>query len=173
MSYAKVPLGEKSPQIVNAVIEIVGGSNKKYEYKEEWDEIRLDRILYSNVFYPGEYGFLPHTRAEDGDHLDVVVIISGPTFPGCVLAVRPIGALDMADQNGKDWKIIAVAAGDPRLEEYSSLDDLDEHRKKEIWHFFETYKQLENKEVKVNGWLGKEDAYRIIGEAKDRFEKES
>lgn len=172
MSYSKVPLGEKAPEIVNTVVEIVGGSNKKYEYSEEFDEITLDRVLHSTVFYPGDYGFIPRTRAEDGDNLDVLVIISGPTFPGCVLTVRPIGVLDMEDQNSKDWKIIGVAEHDPRYANLKSIDELEEHLKKEIFHFFQTYKQLENKHVKVNGWLAKEDAYRLIKESAARFEKE-
>ena len=173
MSYSKVPLGESAPEKINAVIEIVGGSNHKYEYDEKLEEIKLDRVLHSTVFYPSDYGFIPQTRAEDGDHLDILVIISGPTFPGCVLSVRPIGVLDMEDNAGKDWKIIAVADRDPRFADLNSIERLEEHLKKEIWHFFETYKQLENKQVKVNGWLNKKESYRIIRESKERFEKES
>ena len=173
MAYSTIPLGDKAPEVINTVIEIPRGSHHKYEYDEHLDEIKLDRVLHSSVFYPTEYGFIPHTRSEDGDHLDALVIISDPTFSGCVLSVRPIGVLDMEDNAGQDWKIIAVAEKDPRLTEIKSIDDLDEHRKKEIHNFFEVYKQLENKWVNVKGWLGKDDAYRLIQEAKLKFDQET
>ena len=173
MAYSTIPLGDKAPEVINTVIEIPRGSHHKYEYDEHLDEIKLDRVLHSAVFYPTEYGFIPHTRSEDGDHLDALVIISDPTFSGCVLSVRPIGVLDMEDNAGQDWKIIAVADKDPRLTEIKSIDDLDKHLKKEIHHFFEVYKQLEDKWVNVKGWLGKDDAYRLIQKAKLKFEQET
>lgn len=170
MSFSKVKIGNSSPEIINVVIEIPRGSHHKYEYDEEMHEIKLDRVLHSSVFYPTDYGFIPDTRGDDGDHLDVLVIISEPSFPGCVMEVRPIGVLDMADDKGQDWKIIAICNSDPRLKEVNSLNDLDEHHKNEIQHFFEVYKQLENKEVEVKGWRDKYSAYKIIIDAQDKNE---
>lgn len=172
MAYSNIPLGNKAPELVNAVIEIPRGSHNKYEYVEDIDEIALDRVLYSPLFYPTDYGFIPHTRSEDGDHLDVMVFVTDPTFPGCVLSVRPIGVLDMEDEKGQDWKIIAVADKDPRQFSIQTIEDVDEQVKKEIAHFFEVYKTLEGKRVRVRGWLGKEEAYRLINEASERFDKE-
>jgi len=172
MSFANIPLGDKAPELVNVVIEIPKGSHNKYEYDEDFDEIKLDRVLHSALFYPADYGFIPQTRSEDGDHLDILVIITDPVFPGCVLRVRPIGVLNMKDEAGQDWKIIGVAENDPRQSDERTLDDIDEHYKKEISNFFEEYKKLENKQVKVKNWLGKRDAYKLINEAHRRFNKE-
>ncbi len=172
MTFADINPGEKSPEIVNVVIEIPKGSHNKYEYDEKTDEIRLDRTLYSAVFYPTDYGFIPKTRSEDGDHLDIMVVISEPLFSGCVIQARPIGVLDMEDEEGKDVKIIAVALKDPRMEGIKTIDDLDDHYKKEIQNFFEMYKKLEKKPVKVHRWHGKEEAYGIIKKAMEKFEEE-
>jgi len=172
MAYATIPLGDKAPEVINVVVEIPRGSHHKYEYDEKFDEIRLDRVLHSPVFYPADYGFVPHTRSEDGDHLDVLVLITEPLFPGCVLSVRPVGVLDMEDNAGQDWKIVAVAEKDPKLSKIKDITDVDEHYKKEIVHFFEVYKHLEDKWAKVAGWLGKDEAYRILKEAQDRFTNE-
>lgn len=172
MSFTNVRIGENIPEKINVVIEIPRGSHHKYEYDEKMHEIKLDRVLHSSVFYPTDYGFIPDTRGGDGDHLDVLVIISEPAFPGCVMEVRPIGVLDMADDKGEDHKIIAVCDSDPRLTTINSLEDLDEHHKNEIQHFFEVYKQLENKSVDVKGWMGKDEAYRIILEGQDKYSLE-
>ena len=172
MAYSQIPLGDKAPEVINVVVEIPRGSHHKYEYDEKLDEIRLDRVLHSPVFYPADYGFVPHTRSEDGDHLDVLVIITEPLFPGCVLSVRPVGVLDMEDNAGQDWKIVAVAEKDPKQRNINDITDIDEHYKKEIVHFFEVYKHLEDKWVKVAGWLGKDEACRILKEAQDRFTNE-
>lgn len=173
MSFANIKPGEKSPEIVNVIIEIPKGSHNKYEYDEKTEEIRLDRVLYSAVFYPTDYGFIPQTRSEDGDHLDIMVVISEPLFPGCVVAVRPIGVLNMEDEEGRDVKIIGVAANDPRLKNIDSLNDLDNHYKKEIQNFFEMYKKLEKKPVKVHRWHDQKEAFKIITQALERFEEES
>ncbi len=173
MAYSKLPLGDKAPEIINVVVEIPKGTHNKYEYDEALDEIRLDRVLHSSVFYPVDYGFIPQTRADDGDHLDVLVIISESAFPGCIISVMPIGALDMEDENGKDYKIVAIAQKDPRNEHIEKIEDLTEHFKKEVQNFFETYKKLENKWVKIKGWIGKEEAYKIIRESKEKFDKET
>ena len=172
MSYHHVPLGKKAPQIINTVVEIPKGSSNKFEYDEETDEIKLDRVLHSPMHYPLDYGFIPQTRSEDGDHLDVLVVVSTPLFSGCVVSVRPIGVIDMEDEAGQDWKIIAVAEKDPRMKEVNSVDDLGTHFKKEVQHFFEEYKKLEDKWAKVKGWLGVEEAYQVINEGAERFAKE-
>lgn len=172
MSYKNIGCGKKCPEIVNAVIEIPKGSHNKYEYDEELDEIKLDRVLYSAVFYPTDYGFIPQTRSEDGDHLDIMVVISETLFPGCFIEARPIGVLVMEDEEGEDSKIIAVAKNDPRMKDVNSLDDLDQHYKIEIKNFFEVYKNLEKKPVKVQRWLGKEEARKVINKATEKYQKE-
>lgn len=169
MAYADLSIGPKAPEIVHVVVEIPKGSHNKYEYDEKMDIIKLDRVLHSTVYYPTDYGFIPQTRSKDGDHLDVLVIISDPVFPGCVVDVRPVGVLYMEDQKESDEKIIAVAEGDPLSANIKDIDDVGEFLKKEIHNFFETYKKLEEKIVKVHHWHGKDMAYKIITEAKDRY----
>jgi inorganic pyrophosphatase len=162
MSLSKVHIGSKTPEKINVVVEIPRGSHHKYEYDDELDAIKLDRVLHSAVFYPMDYGFIPETLAEDGDHLDALVFITEPLFPGCVVSVRPIGVLDMEDQAGQDWKIITVAETDPKLNSIQSINDIDNHYRSEIEQFFKEYKELENKKVTVRGWLTKEDALKLI-----------
>lgn len=172
MSFHTIPLGDNAPLIVNAVIEIPRGCHHKYEYDETMDEIRLDRVLHSPVFYPTDYGFIPQTRSEDGDHLDVMVLITDPLFTGCVVSVRIIGVLDMEDEAGQDWKIVGVADRDPKLSHISDITDMDGQFKKEIVQFFEQYKQLEGKWAKVKGWLDRAEAIKRIQEAQKRFSEE-
>jgi inorganic pyrophosphatase len=172
MALSKLPIGSKAPEIINVVIEIPKGSHLKYEYDEALDEIKLDRVLHSAVFYPTEYGFIPETRSLDGDHLDVLVILNDKLFPGCIMEVTPIGVLYMDDGADKDEKIIAVATKDPRLAHIKTIEDVDDFYKKEIHHFFETYKQLENKVVKVHHWHGKDLAINIINESRKRYSDE-
>ena len=171
MSYANIPLGDNAPNECNVVVEIPKGSHLKYEYDEKTDVIKLDRVLHSAVFYPVNYGFLPQTRSEDGDHLDVLLLLSEPVFPGCMVKAKPIGVLYMEDQGEKDEKIIAVASSDPLLQHINDSEDIDDFLKKEIHHFFEIYKNLENKKVKVHHWHNREIAYNIIRESQKRFLK--
>lgn len=171
MSYAKVPLGEKAPEVINVVIEIPARTSNKYEYDEELDEIMLDRVLHSPMFYPTEYGFVPGTRSEDGDHLDVMVLTTYPTFPGCVMKVRPIGILDMKDEEGHDPKLLAVAAKDPHFHNVKEVEDVNEHLKSEIGHFFSRYKDLENKWAEVAGWKSRQEAYDMIQAAIELFDE--
>ena len=149
-------------QSIDVVIEIPRGSRNKYEFDERIGAVRLDRVLYSSVHYPTDYGFIPHTRAPDGDHLDVLVIVEEPTFPGCHITVRPIGVLGMRDDKGVDEKIIAVPLVDPRLNHIRDLTDLAPHWLREIENFFATYKTLEDKLTEIAGWSGAEEAWRII-----------
>ncbi len=154
---------------INVFIEIPKGSRNKYELDKETNRIMLDRTLYSSQCFPFEYGFVENTLADDGDPLDVVVLATNPTFPGCVVPVKIIGMLNMEDESGLDYKIIAVPDDkiDPRFKNINSIDDVDEHIKKEIQDFFETYKRLEpNKWVKVSGFEPKEKAEEIIEKSK-------
>jgi inorganic pyrophosphatase len=155
--------GARDP--VEVTVEIPSGSRNKYEYDHERQRFVLDRVLYSSVHYPCDYGFIEGSLADDGDPLDVLVVISEPTFPGCVVRARPVGVLDMADEKGHDFKILAVAHDDPRWEETSDLEDLSPHRLREIENFFQTYKTLENRPTEVSGWRGVADAWRIIDAA--------
>ncbi len=156
-----------SPALIEVTVEIPSGSRNKYEYDHERRRFVLDRVLYSSVHYPCDYGFIEGSLADDGDPLDVLVVISEPTFPGCVVRARPIGVLDMKDDKGHDYKILAVAHDDPRWDEADALEDVSPHRLREIENFFETYKALEGRETDVSGWLGVDDAWRIIQRAMD------
>lgn len=170
--YKDLPSGDNSPQKINVVIDIPKGSSNKYEYDEEKGFFALDRVIYSPIFFPFEYGFMPQTSSQDGDSLDVVLISTYPTFSGCLIKARPIGVLLMADEAGIDHKIVAVPQEkiDPRFKEIQDIKDLPEHLKKEIQEFFETYKRLEpGKFVKIEGWEGKEKAEKIIKLAIERY----
>ena len=153
---------------IEVVVEIPSGSRNKYEYDHARHRFVLDRILYSSVHYPCDYGFIEGSMADDGDPLDVLVVISEPTFPGCVVRARAVGVLDMADEKGHDYKILAVAHDDPRWDETHRLEDLSPHRLLEIETFFRTYKTLEHRQTDVRGWLGVDDAWRIIDDAMAR-----
>jgi inorganic pyrophosphatase len=147
---------------IEVIIEIPAGSRNKYEFDHARNRFVLDRILFSSVVYPCDYGFIEGSLADDGDPLDVLVVIAEPTFAGCVVRARPVGVLDMADEKGHDYKILAVAHDDPRWEEAVRLEDVSPHRLREIENFFETYKTLEKRPTDVRGWLGADDAWRII-----------
>jgi inorganic pyrophosphatase len=155
--------------ILDALVEIPKGSRNKYEYDDERERIRLDRVLYSPLHYPADYGILLHTLAEDGDHLDVLIVTYEPTFPGCLVPVRPVGVLDMIDEKGRDQKVLAVPDGDPRFREVSDLSDLAMHFLAEIRHFFEVYKTLEQKETEIIGWQGAASAEETILAAQQRY----
>ena len=162
MSFHNVPTNEDSPRIVNMIVEIPQGSSNKYEYDHELEIFKLDRTLYSPLFYPFDYGWVCNTLAEDGDPLDILVITSQPTFPGCLIAARPLGVLMMRDDKGPDEKILSVAAADPRFEGIDHLSDLPAHILKEIVHFFDIYKDLEDKETIVLGWQDVTTAHEVI-----------
>lgn len=158
---------------INIFVEIPKGSFQKYEYDEDLKAIKLDRTLYSPMYFPFEYGFIKGTLGEDGDPLDVVLLATNPTFPGCIVKARPVGLLEMEDEAGIDTKIIAVPDTkiDPRFANINDIDDLPEHTKKEIKEFFENYKNLEpGKWVKLKDFKPKEEAEKIIEEAKERKE---
>lgn len=148
----------KDMETVEAVVEIPRGSRNKYEIDQTTGEIHLDRVLFSSVHYPTDYGFIPGTMSADGDPLDVLIIVEEPTFPGCRIKIRPIGVLLMHDEKGVDEKILAVPVADPRFEGITDISHLQPHWLTEISHFFDTYKLLEGKETRVEGWEGAEKA---------------
>ncbi|HEY7124109.1 MAG TPA: inorganic diphosphatase [Ktedonobacterales bacterium] len=158
---------------VEAMVEIPRGSRNKYEYDHERGVIRLDRVLYSSVHYPTDYGFLLNTLSGDGDPLDVLVVVNEPTFPGCLMRVRPIGTLIMSDEKGEDEKILAVPVDDPRFRTINDLPDLAEHWQREISAFFRTYKELQGLQTVVRDWSPAEVAWRVIVECQERFRKQS
>ena len=151
-NYLELPVGESAPELVNVVIEIPLDGINKYEYDKTLHVFRLDRNLFSPVHYPGDYGFIPSTLAEDGDPLDVLVMVDTPSFTGCVLQVRPIGVLDMIDQGQPDQKILAVGEGNPRYADVANYSQVYPHILREIKHFFSIYKDLEGKRVEIRGW---------------------
>ncbi len=155
--------------MIDVVTEIPKGSRNKYEFDEATGRFRLDRVLYSSVHYPTDYGFVPDTLAEDGDHLDVLLIVNEPTFPGCHVQARPVAVLCMRDEKGIDQKILAVPVRDPRFDEIADLGDVPAHVLAEIENFFGTYKTLEGKETQTAGWRDAACAQRIIAEAAQRF----
>lgn len=157
---------------VLAFIEIPRGSRNKYEYDEERGVFHLDRVLYSSVHYPTDYGFIPDTLAEDGDHLDILVLMTEPSFPGCTIEARPLGGLDMTDEKGRDFKVLAVPVRDPRFAHYHSLEQVGKHWLREIENFFVTYKLLEDKETEVLGWHGVEAARQEIEECRMRYQEQ-
>jgi len=165
MDLAKLSAGKNVPQEVNVFIEIPQGSSIKYELDKKSGVVMVDRFNFSAMFYPFNYGFIPGTKAEDGDPTDVLVISSYSVAPGTVIPSRPIGMLEMEDEAGIDTKIIAVPTlkVDPFFAKINDVSDLDEMTKKKIQHFFNHYKELEpNKWVKTKSFLGKEEAYRDI-----------
>ena len=161
--------GDRPPEHLTAVIEIPAGSRNKYELDKATGLFRLDRVLYSAVHYPGDYGFVPRTLHEDGDPLDVLVRVHEPTFPGCQIDIRPIGVLKMLDKGEPDDKILAVPWYDP-IHEYFDIADLPQHYLREVEHFFHIYKDLEGKRVQVIGWEKSEVAMRVIEESIRRYE---
>ena len=138
-NYLSLPIGEAAPDEVNAVIEISRGQTNKYEYDKELHVFRLDRNLYSPVHYPGDYGFIPSTLSDDGDPLDVLVLVDAPSFTGCVMTVRPVGFLEMIDQGQRDEKVLAVGTNNPIFKDVHDYQELYSHLLREIEHFFTIY----------------------------------
>jgi inorganic pyrophosphatase len=168
-NYLQLPLGDDAPRVVNAVIEIAAGGVNKYEYDKRLDIFRLDRTLHSPVHYPGDYGFIPRTLSQDGDPLDVLVLVDAPTFTGCLMQVRPIGLLEMVDQGVKDEKVLGVISSDPRYKEVNNYNEIYSHMLLEISHFFSTYKDLEGKRAIMKGWHDSNAAQQVIIESHARY----
>jgi inorganic pyrophosphatase len=164
-----VPDASDDLATVLAFIEIPRGSRNKYEYDERTGRFLLDRVLYSSVHYPTDYGFIVETLAGDGDPLDVLVLVQEPTFPGCLIPARPLGGLDMHDEKGSDFKVLAVPVGDPRFDQVQTLADIGDHWLREIETFFATYKLLEPKQTEVHGWHDLEETRQTIAKCRERF----
>jgi inorganic pyrophosphatase len=157
-----LPTGANPPDQLNAIVEIPRGSRNKYELDKETGLLRFDRLLYSAVHYPADYGFFPRTLAGDDDPLDVLIMVTAPTFPGCLLEVRPIGVFTMRDEKGLDEKILAVPLRDPLYDDYRALAAVPRHYLREVEHFFSIYKELEGFTTDTMGWQDRDEAVRII-----------
>ncbi len=160
-----VRLGEEAPDIFQAIIEVPKGSKNKYELDKETGLLRLDRVLFSSVHYPANYGFIPRTLCEDNDPLDVLVLGQIQVYPLTIMRVKPIGMMKMLDQGEADDKIIAVHVDDPEYCHYNSINELPPHRMAEVKKFFEDYKSLENKEVIVSHFLDAMEAKECLEES--------
>jgi inorganic pyrophosphatase len=167
--------GDKIPDEVTVVVEIQKGSKNKYELDKSTGLIKLDRVMYTGQDYPFDYGFVPQTHWHDGDPLDVVLLTTYPLVPGLLLAARPVGIMDMIDNGESDAKIIAVPVEDPRFHTINDLSDVNPHTIEEIKHFFETYKQIQKKEVTIPTIRDAAAAKAVIAEAvnlyKEKFNK--
>ena len=167
-----VELGDETPELVPAIIEAPKGSKTKYELDKATGMIRVDRILYSSVQYPANYGFIPRTYCEDHDPLDILVLGQEPVAPLSIMRAKPIGLMKMLDHGEADDKIIAVHADDPEYAHYESIDELPPHRMTEVKRFFEDYKVLEEKNVVVEDFFGKKEALQTILTSMNQYEKE-
>jgi inorganic pyrophosphatase len=150
------------------LVEIPKGSRNKYEYDHDLDVIKLDRFLFSSMVYPTDYGFIPDTLGQDGDPLDAMVLVSEPTFPGCVIDVKAIALFRMEDDKGIDDKVLCVPLTDPAWNTLETLEDVPNQLRDEIAHFFSVYKDLEQKKVNVDGWYSREDALKEIQASRER-----
>jgi inorganic pyrophosphatase len=150
------------------LVEIPKGSRNKYEYDHDMDVIKLDRFLFSSMVYPTDYGFIPDTLSQDGDPLDAMVLVSEPTFPGCVIEVKAIALFRMEDDKGIDDKVMCVPLSDPAWNKLETLEDVPDQLRDEIAHFFSVYKDLEQKKVTVDGWYSREDALEEIEASRKR-----
>lgn len=158
--------------IIDVFVEVPMGSKNKYEYDHETGRFELDRMLFSAVHYPGDYGFIPETLAEDGDPLDALVVLGEPTFPGCYIPSRVVGIMYMRDEEGPDEKILAVPQSDPRWKHIQQLKDVPDHILNEVQHFFSIYKDLEQKFSRVEGWSEKEDALSLLEDCRRRYREQ-
>jgi inorganic pyrophosphatase len=161
--------GPECPEIVRMIVEIPKNSGNKYEYDRALGVFRLDRTLYSPMHYPGDYGFIPGTLAEDGDPMDVLAMVDQPSFPGCLIEVRPVAVLNMVDNEVSDQKIIAVPTRNPRYDQIHTLDQIFAHVRREIEHFFTIYKELEGRTTRMEGWGDPREARRVIQDSRKKY----
>lgn len=168
-----VSIGDDVPENINVIVEIPEGSNNKYEIDKKTGLIKLDRANYSSAPYPFDYGFVPQTLWEDNDPLDVVILTTFPLHPGILVNVRPVAVMEMIDDGDSDYKIIGVPADDKRWDDTQDLKDLNKHKIKEIEHFFKTYKNLKDPDIKVDilGTKGKKEAVEAINKSIDIYKK--
>ena len=163
--------GPGGPERIRMIVEIPKNSSNKYEYDGKLGVFRLDRPLYSPMHYPGDYGFVPGTIAEDGDPLDVLALVEQPSFTGCLIEVRPVGVLNMVDQDELDQKILAVPYRSPRSQEIHDIEQVAPHVRREIEHFFTIYKELEEKRTEMRGWDGPKEACEAVRRSRERYLK--
>lgn len=169
-----VPAGDRPPDLLNMVIEVVSGSRDKYEYSSEWESFVLDRIIPSSVVFPVDYGFVPQTWSDDNDPLDIMVLSYEPLEVGCIVKVRVIGAVIIEDEKGEDAKVLSVLVNDARFEGYNDIADVHPHQLREIQEFFETYKRLEpHKWVKFKEWKNAQEAKKTVAYALENYRKRS
>ncbi len=161
--------GPDSPELVRAIIEIPKNSSNKYEYDGDLGIFRLDRALYSPMHYPGDYGFVPGTMADDGDPLDILVLVDEPSFTGCLMETRPVGVLHMVDGKENDQKILAVPNRNPRYDSIHTIDQVYPHIRRELEYFFTIYKELQSAKAKMEGWGGPREARRIINDSRNTY----
>lgn len=167
--YMDVSPGTDLPSVVNAIVEIPKGSRNKFEVDKATGLLKLDRYLYSSSHYPGDYGFIPQTLADDGDALDVLVMVNEATFSGCLIQVRVVGIFRMTDRGANDFKVLGVPHGDPLFDEIRALENVPRHYLLEVEQFFATYKQLEGVSVKPMGWGTAVDAAEEVKASIARF----
>jgi inorganic pyrophosphatase len=167
--YSNVPAGTDLPRAVNAIVEIPKGRRSKFEVDKATGLMRLDRYLFSSSHYPGDYGFIPQTLAEDGDNLDILVMVNEPTFSGCLIQARVVGLFRMTDRGQHDYKVLAVPNSDPLFAEFQELTDVPHHYLREVEHFFATYKQLEGVVTEAQGWDSAAAASAEVHASVDRY----
>ena len=163
--------GSQAPEIVDCVIEVPRGSRNKYELDKKSGLLRLDRVLYSAVFYPANYGFIPRTYCDDSDPLDILVLGQESVVPMCIMTARPIGVMQMIDQDEEDDKIIAIHEHDPAFSHFRDINQLPIHTLDELQNFFEDYKKLEKKHVRIERFKGCEDAQEIVSLSMKLYER--
>jgi len=167
--YMMIPPGTSVPGVVNMIVEIPKGRRSKFEIDKNTGLIKLDRYLYSSSVYPGDYGFIPQTLAEDGDPSDILVMVNEPTFSGCLIEARVVGIFKMKDKGFNDFKVLAVPNTDPLFGQIKKLEDVPQHFLREVEHFFATYKQLEGATVEPLGWATAEEGVGEVRESVQRF----
>ena len=161
--------GPECPEIVRMIVEIPKNSGNKYEYDRALGVFRLDRTLYSPMHYPGDYGFIPGTVADDGDPMDVLTLVDQPSFPGCLIEVRPVAVLNMVASQVGDQKIIAVPTRNPRYDQIHTIDQIVPHIRREVEHFFSIYKELEGRVTEMQGWGDPRAARKVILDSRKKF----
>lgn len=169
--WKEIPSGPSAPEIIYAVVEIPKGSRNKYEYDKDKEAFALDRVLYSPFQYPAEYGIIPQSLWDDGDPMDILVMMDQATFPGCIIESRPIGVMRMIDAGDSDDKILAVPVNDPRFKDVKDIKDVPQAYLDEIAHFFTEYKRLERKTTEVLGWENASEALKAIEYSMELYKK--
>jgi inorganic pyrophosphatase len=169
--YMMIPPGTGEASVANMVVEIPKGRRTKFEVDKVTGLIKMDRYLYSSAVYPGDYGFIPQTLAEDGDPLDILVMVNEPTFSGCLIEARVVGIFKMRDKGQNDYKVLGVPNKDPLFGEMRHLDEVPRHFLREVEHFFSTYKQLEGVHIEAVGWADADDGAAEVRTSIERFRK--